>query len=88
VFSDDSRIVDPRGLVADPTEGFLFVNSVSDRVLALSSDDMVVRDTGRIEGLNPGGGTFGADGGYYVGSRSKRAVTAFAPVSIGDVATS
>src|SRR5580704_1922701 len=78
-FSDDSRIVDPRGLVVDPTEGLLFLNSGSDRVLALGSDGMVVRDTGRIEGLNPGGGNFGPDGRYYVGSRSKRTVMMFAP---------
>jgi hypothetical protein len=34
-FSDHSRIVDPRGLVVDQKEGLLFLNSGSDRVLAL-----------------------------------------------------
>ena len=29
-----------------------------------------MRDTGRIEGLNPGGGNFGPDGRYFIGLRS------------------
>jgi hypothetical protein len=77
VFSKDSRIVDPRGLAVNRNEGFLFLNSGSDRVLALGADGTVVRDTGRIETLNPGGGIFGPDGRYYVGSRSKRTVMVF-----------
>ena len=36
----------------------------------------VVRDTGRIEGLNPGGGNFGPDGRYFVGLRSARTIIA------------
>lgn len=76
-FSDDSRIVDPRGLGV--SEGLLFLNSGDDRVLALDSQGAVIRDTGWIEGLNPGGGNFGPDGRYYVGARSARTVTAFAP---------
>ncbi|MFZ3357743.1 MAG: hypothetical protein WA177_03185 [Xanthobacteraceae bacterium] len=48
-------------------------------MLALGADGKVVRDTGPIEGLNPGGGNFGPDGRYYVGSRSARTVIAFAP---------
>jgi len=51
-FSDDSRIVDPRGLSLDRTEGLLFLNSGSDRVLAFGAGGVVVvRDTGRVEGL-------------------------------------
>jgi hypothetical protein len=61
-FVEDDRIADPRGLAADPKENLLFLNSGADRVLAISSDGSVVRDTGRIEGLNPGGGNFGPDG--------------------------
>jgi outer membrane protein assembly factor BamB len=76
-FSDDSRVVDPRGLAVNRSEGFLFLNSGSDRVLALGSDGTVVRDTGQIEALNPGGGIFGPDGRYYVGSRSKSTVMVF-----------
>jgi hypothetical protein len=78
-FSDDQRIVDPRGLAVDPSEGLLFLNSGSDRLLALNSRGIVVRDTGPIDGLNPGGGNFGPDGRYYITSRSARTVITFAP---------
>src|SRR6201988_3184642 len=76
-FTEDDRIADPRGLAVDPKENLLFLNSGADRVLAISSDGSVVRDTGRIEGLNPGGGNFGPDGRYFVGLRSARTVIAF-----------
>jgi hypothetical protein len=76
-FIEDDRIADPRGLAVDPKEDLLFLNSGADRVLAISSDGHVVRDTGRIEGLNPGGGNFGPDGRYYVGSRSRRSIVTF-----------
>ena len=45
-------------------------------VLALDPAGRVVRDTGPIEGLNPGGGNFGPDGRYYVGLRSARTIMA------------
>ena len=76
-FNDDSRIVDPRGIVVDQKEGLLFLNSGGDRVLALGPSGTIVRDTGPIAGLNPGGGNFGPDGRYYVGLRSARTVMAF-----------
>jgi hypothetical protein len=74
-FIEDDRIADPRGLAVDPKENLLFLNSGADRVLAISSQGQVVRDTGRIEGLNPGGGIFGPDGRYFVGLRSARTIT-------------
>ena len=74
---DDDRIADPRGLAVDPKENLLFLNSGADRVLTISVDGRVVHDTGQIEGLNPGGGNFGPDGRYFVGSRSKRTIIAF-----------
>jgi outer membrane protein assembly factor BamB len=77
VYLEDDRIADPRGLAVDPKDNLLFLNSGADRVLAISSDGRVVRDTGRIEGLNPGGGNFGEDGRYYVGSRSRRTIVAW-----------
>jgi DNA-binding beta-propeller fold protein YncE len=77
VFSKDSRIADPRGLAVNRNGRFLLLNSGSDRVLALDSSGTVVRDTGQIEKLNPGGGIFGPDGRYYVGSRSKRTIIVF-----------
>ena len=73
---DDDRIVDPRGLAVDPNENLLFLNSGADRVLAISSHGRIVRDTGRIEGLNPGGGSFGPDGRYFIGLRSERTIVA------------
>src|SRR3984885_9520580 len=75
-FIEDDRIADPRGLAVDPRENLLFLNSGADRVLAISPDGRVVRDTGRIEGLNPGGGIFGPDGRYFVGLRSTRTIIA------------
>ena len=80
-FSDDSRSVDPRGLAVDREEALLFLNSGGDRVMALGQNGTIVRDTGPIAGLNPGGGNFGPDGRYYVGLRSARTVMAF-PVSL------
>jgi hypothetical protein len=75
-FIDDDRIVDPRGLAVDPNENLLFLNSGADRVLAISSHGRIVRDTGRIESLNPGGGNFGPDGRYFVGLRSEHTIVA------------
>ena len=75
-FVEDDRIGDPRGLAVDPMEKLLFLNSGADRVLAISSDGRVVRDTGRIEGLDPGGGNFGPDDRYFVGLRSTRTIIA------------
>jgi hypothetical protein len=78
VFSEDARIVDPRGLAVDNDEGLLFLNSGADRVLALDAHGDVVRDTGPISGLNPGGGIFGPDRRYYIGQRDARTILAFA----------
>ncbi|MGP0033706.1 MAG: hypothetical protein ACLP4R_03875 [Solirubrobacteraceae bacterium] len=73
-FSRDPRIVDPRGLSIDPSGTHIYLNSGDDRVLALDRRGAVVRDSGRVPGLNPGGGTFGPDGRYYLGSRSRRTI--------------
>jgi len=75
-FIDDDRIADPRGLAVDAKQNLLFLNSGDDRVLAISSHGRVVRETGRIEGLNPGGGNFGPDGRYFIGLRSARTIGA------------
>jgi hypothetical protein len=77
-FSDDSRIADPRGLAIEPAARLLFLNS-ADRVLALDASGTVVRDTGAIAGLNPGGGLFGPDGRYYAGLRTARTILALPP---------
>ena len=75
VFSDDARIADPRGLAIDGA-GLLFLNSGADRVVALDARGKIVRDTGPIDGLNPGGGVFGSDHRYYVGLRGARTIMA------------
>jgi hypothetical protein len=77
-FSDDDRIADPRGLAVNVAEGLLFLNSGTDRVVSLDGNGQIVRDTGTIGGLNPGGGNFGPDGRYYVGLRSARTIMVFA----------
>jgi DNA-binding beta-propeller fold protein YncE len=75
-FSSDPRIADPRGMSLDPSGALVYLNSGDDRVLALDLHGYVVRDSGRIGGLDPGGGEFGPDGRYYVGMRRERAILA------------
>jgi len=86
-FSEDERISDPRGLAVDREHRLLFLNSGSDRVLALNQCGTVVRDTGWLEALNPGGGLFGPDGRLYIGLRSARRLRALAAAldSAGDL---
>ena len=76
-FSSDNRIEDPRGLGYERELNLLFLNSGADHLLAIDAAGKVVRDTGRIAGLNPGGGNFGPDGRYYVGLRNTRSIMAF-----------
>jgi hypothetical protein len=76
-FVEDARIVDPRGLAVDPKENLLFLNSGADRVLAISPEGRIVRDTGLVEGLNPGGGVFGPDGRYLITLRTQSTIAAF-----------
>ncbi|SIO48600.1 hypothetical protein SAMN05443247_06215 [Bradyrhizobium erythrophlei] len=78
VFGDDPRIVDPRGLGVDRVDRALFVNSGSNRILALGRNGQVVRASKAIDGLNLGGGNFGPDGHYHVGLRNERTIMAFA----------
>jgi DNA-binding beta-propeller fold protein YncE len=77
-FSADPRITDPRGLSVSPDRRLLYVNSGSDRILALDAAGHVVRDTGAIPGLDAGGGNLAPDGRYLVGMRGARTVAAFA----------
>jgi hypothetical protein len=78
-FSLDPRVTDPRGLSLDLSGELVYVNSGADRVLALDLRGRVALDSGRIDGLDPGGATFGPDGRYYVGLRRRRTVLAFPP---------
>ena len=77
-FSNDSRIVDPRGLAVDPDEGLLFLNSGADRVLALDQHGKVVRDTGTVEGLNPGAELSDRTAAITSGYEAARTIMAFA----------
>jgi hypothetical protein len=43
--SDDARIVNPRGLAVDPSEGLLFLDGGANRVLPLDRNGKVIRDT-------------------------------------------
>jgi len=80
-FSEDVRIVDPRGVGVDGS--LLFLNSGSNRILAIDDKGRVVRETGVVPGLNPGGGNFGPDGRYHIGLRAARTIMAFAPTLDG-----
>jgi DNA-binding beta-propeller fold protein YncE len=75
-FSGDPRIADPRGLSLDPAGALIYLNSGDDRIVALDFHGYVVRDSGRIRGLDPGGGEFGPDGRYYVTMRRQRTIRA------------
>jgi DNA-binding beta-propeller fold protein YncE len=75
-FSSDPRIADPRGLSLDPSGALVYLNSGDDRILALDLRGNVVRDSGRIRGLDPGGAEFGPDGRYYVTMRRQRTILA------------
>lgn len=79
-FINDDRIVDPRGLAVEPDGNLLFLNSGADRVIAISPDGRIIRDSGHILGLNPGG-VFGPDGRYFVGVRSQRTIVSL-PTSL------
>jgi sugar lactone lactonase YvrE len=72
-FSDDPRIVDPRGLCIDPSGALIYLNSV-DRMLALDRSGRVVRDSGPMADLDPGGAVFGPDGRFYVTMRRRRTI--------------
>jgi DNA-binding beta-propeller fold protein YncE len=73
-FGSDPRIADPRGLSVDPSGALIYVNSGDDRVLALDLHGRVVRDSGPIPGLDPGGAEFGPDGRYYLTVRRQRTI--------------
>ena len=83
-FSRDPRIVDPRGLSLDPSGALVYLNSGADRVLALDRLGEIVRDSAPMLGLDPGGGTFGPDGRYYVGMRRRRTILAMPAGLDGD----
>lgn len=82
-FCEEDAIVDPRGLCVAPTGDLLYANSGDDRIVALDPNGKVVRDTGRLDAPDLGGGTFGPDRRYYFGSRRLSAVLAIPADSDG-----
>jgi len=73
-FCSDPRVADPRGLSVGPSSALIYVNSGDDRVLALDLQGNVVRDSGPMPGLDPGGAEFGPDGRYYLTMRRQRTI--------------
>ena len=78
-FSDDRRITDPRGLSLSPAGDLVYVTSGEDRVVAIDQQGTIVLDSGRAEGLDPGGGTFVPDGRYCVTLRRRGTILALPP---------
>jgi DNA-binding beta-propeller fold protein YncE len=78
-FSDDPRIIDPRGLSLSPAGDLVYVTSGDDRVLALDENGKVALDSGRRQGLDAGGGTFAPDGRYCVTLRRRGTILALPP---------
>jgi hypothetical protein len=72
-FAEDRRIVDPRGMTLDPAGALIYVNT-ADRMLALDRSGRVVRDSGPMAALDPGGAVFGSDGRFYVTMRRRRSI--------------
>jgi DNA-binding beta-propeller fold protein YncE len=78
-FSYDPRITDPRGLSLSPAGDLVYVTSGDDRVLALNKDGSLALDSGRIQGLDGGGGTFAPDGRYCVTLPRRGTILALPP---------
>jgi hypothetical protein len=66
------------GLASTPSTDRSLSTAGSNRILALDRNGQVVRATGIVEALNPGGGNLGPDGRYYVGLRGERTIMALA----------
>jgi hypothetical protein len=82
-FTEDPRVVDPRGMTLDPAGALIYLNT-ADRMLALDQTGHVVVDSGPIDDLDPGGAVFGPDGRFYVTMRRRRTILAISASLEGD----
>jgi hypothetical protein len=62
----------------------VYVNNRDDRILSLDPHGCTAAKIGPIAKLNPGGGNFGPDGRYFIGSRTARTIMAFRLVCCGE----
>jgi hypothetical protein len=77
-FGHSVEIRDPRGIHLSPDGATVVVNNGDDRILKFDAKTGALLDAlPPFENLNPGGGKFGWDGRYYVGSRTLKSVIAF-----------
>jgi DNA-binding beta-propeller fold protein YncE len=82
-FTEDPRIIDPRGMTLDPAGVLIYVNT-ADRMLALDRSGRVVGDSGPMADLDPGGAVFGPDGRFYVTTRRRRSILGISASLEGD----
>jgi DNA-binding beta-propeller fold protein YncE len=77
-FGCGAEIRDPRGIRLSPDRSFVLVNNGDDRILKFeAASGKFLGSLSFRPGLDPGGGKFGWDGRYYVGSRSEKSIIAF-----------
>ncbi len=79
-FGHGVVISDPRGIRLSPDGAYVVVNNGDNRILTLDArTGSFIGAWPVVEELDPGGGKFGWDGRYYVGSRTRNSVIAFDP---------
>ena len=79
-FGQGVEISDPRGLRLSPDGTYVVVSNGDNRILTLDAQTgSFLGAWPLVDGLDPGGGKFGWDGRYYVGSRTQKSLIAFDP---------
>jgi DNA-binding beta-propeller fold protein YncE len=79
-FGHGVEISDPRGVRLSPDGTYVVVNNGDNRILTLDAKTgSFIGAWPLVEDLDPGGGKFGWDGRYYVGSRAQKSLIAFDP---------